>query len=121
MDSRLQGAAAEQLAAEHLQTQGLQVLARNLRCKGGEIDLVCLDDGVLAVIEVRQRARVDFGGALASVNLHKQRKILRAVRFFLQRRARWRSLMIRFDVVGVEGLPEGAHRIVWIKDAFRAT
>jgi putative endonuclease len=121
MDSRLQGAAAEQLAAEHLQTQGLQVLARNLRCKGGEIDLVCLDDGVLAVIEVRQRARVDFGGALASVNRHKQRKILRAVRFFLQRRARWRSLMIRFDVVGVEGLPEGAHRIVWIKDAFRAT
>ena len=121
MDPRLQGAASEQLAAEHLQTQGLQVLARNLRCRGGELDLVCLDDGVLAVVEVRQRARVDFGGALASVTLSKQRKILRAARYFLQRHARWRSLTIRFDVVGVEGVPEGTHRIVWIKDAFRAT
>jgi len=28
---------------------------------------------------------------------------------------------MRFDVVGVHGLPDGSHRILWIKDAFRAT
>jgi hypothetical protein len=28
---------------------------------------------------------------------------------------------MRFDVVGIEGLPDGTHRIAWIKDAFRAT
>jgi len=120
-DSLLQGAASEQLAALHLQAQGLEVIARNLRCKGGELDLVCLDRGVLAIVEVRQRAHADFGGALASVNRRKQRKIIRAARFFLQRRAKWRGFVIRFDVVGVHGLPDGTHCIDWIKDAFRAT
>jgi putative endonuclease len=119
--SRLQrGAASEQLAAEHLQTRGLQVVAHNLRCRAGEIDLVCLDGGVLVIVEVRQRCRTDFGGALASVTRSKQRKIIRAARFFLQRKKDWRAYLIRFDVVGVEGPPDGASRIVWIKDAFRA-
>jgi putative endonuclease len=115
------GARAEQLAAEYLQTQGLAVLERNLRCKGGELDLVCLDQGILVVVEVRQRARVDFGGAPASVTRSKQRKITRAAGFFLQRRAAWRGCAVRFDVVALDGLPDGEHRIVWIKDAFRAT
>jgi putative endonuclease len=114
------GAVAEQLAAAYLETQGLQVVARNLRCKVGELDLVCLDRGVLAIVEVRQRMRIDYGGALASVDHRKQRKLMRAARYFLSRRAAWRGFMMRFDVVGVEGLPDGAHRIVWIKDAFRS-
>jgi putative endonuclease len=116
----LRGAASERLAADYLQTQGLTVVARNLRCRAGELDLVGLDSAVLSIIEVRQRIRGDFGGALASVDRRKQRKIIRAARFFLQRRTEWRGRAIRFDVVGIEGLPDGAHRIVWIKDAFRA-
>ena len=119
MDTRLQGGAAEQLAAEHLQAHGLEVVARNLRCRGGELDLVCLDGGVLTIVEVRQRGRADFGGALASVNRRKQRKIIRATQFFWQRRAHWHAHVLRFDVVGVQGLPDGTQRIVWIKDAFR--
>jgi putative endonuclease len=120
-DSRLQrGAAAEQLAVEYLHAQGLVMLARNVRCRAGELDLVCLDGRVLAVVEVRQRAKRDFGGALASVTWRKQRKIIRATQFFLLRQAEWRSHVVRFDVLAVEGVPGGAHRIVWIKDAFRA-
>jgi putative endonuclease len=120
-DSRLQrGTASEQLAVDYLHARGLIVLARNVRCRAGELDLICLDGGVLAIVEVRQRAKHDFGGALASVTWRKQRKIIRATQFFLQRQAKWRSRVMRFDVVAVEGLPDGAHRIVWIKDAFRA-
>jgi putative endonuclease len=118
--TRLQrGAASEQLAAAHLRAKGLRVIACNLRCRGGELDLVCLDGAVLAVVEVRQRVRGDFGGAVASVNRRKQRKIIHAVRFFLQRERAWRAYVIRFDVVGVQGLPDGTPRIIWIKDAFR--
>jgi putative endonuclease len=121
-DSRLQrGAASERLAAEYLRGRGLVVLAHNLRCRTGELDLVCLDTDVLAIVEVRQRRKIDFGGALASVTWRKQRKIIRAAQFFLQRQAGWRGHAMRFDVLALEGLPEGAHRIVWIKDAFRAT
>jgi putative endonuclease len=97
------------------------VVARNVRCKAGELDLVCLDREVLAIVEVRQRGRVDFGGALASVDRVKQRKIIRATQFLIRRRPDLGRHPMRFDVVGVEGLPDGTHRIVWIKDAFRAT
>jgi len=113
------GLAAEQLAAEYLQVRGVKILGRNLRCKAGELDLVCLDDGVLAVVEVRQRGHADYGGALASVTWAKQRKIIRATQFFL-REKNWSHVPLRFDVVAIEGLPEGAHRVEWIKDAFRA-
>lgn len=115
------GTAAERLAAQFLQARGLEIIAQNVRCRAGEIDLVCLDGDVLAIIEVRQRVRVDFGGAPASVTARKQRKIIRAARFFLLREARWRAHVIRFDVLALQGLPGAAPRIAWIKDAFRAT
>ena len=113
------GAAAEEPAAQYLQVRGLRILARNLRCKAGELDLVCLDGGVLAIVEVRQRGSAEFGGALASVTLTKQRKITRAAQFFLRREKQWKNLALRFDVLAIEGLPDGAHRIDWVKDAFR--
>jgi putative endonuclease len=113
------GAAAEELAAQYLQVRGLKILSRNLRCKAGELDLVCLDGGVLAIVEVRQRGSAEFGGAIGSVTWTKRRKILRAAQFFLRREKRWRNLALRFDVLAIEGLPDGAHRIDWVKDAFR--
>jgi putative endonuclease len=113
------GVAAEALAAQYLKVRGLKVLARNLRCKAGELDLVCLDRGVLAIVEVRQRGSDEFGGASASVTCAKQHKIIRAAQFFLRREKHWRNFPVRFDVLAIEGLPQGAHRVDWIKDAFR--
>jgi putative endonuclease len=117
---RQHGTQSELLAADFLQARGLKVLARNFRCKTGELDLVCLDHEVLAIIEVRQRRSQEFGGALQSVTWCKQRKIIRATRYLLQRQAGWAARAVRFDVVAVEG-PPGAQRLVWVKDAFRAT
>ena len=117
----MRGVAAEELAAKYLKMRGLKVLARNLRCKAGELDLVCLDGGVLAIVEVRQRAGIAFGGASASVTWVKQRKIIRAAQFHLRRQKHWGNFPMRFDVLAIEGLPQGAHRVDWVKDAFRAT
>jgi putative endonuclease len=115
------GVVAEDLAAQYLQMRGLKILARNLRCKTGELDLICLDEGVLAIVEVRQRSSLQFDGAAASVTWAKQRKIVRAARFFLGREKRWRNFCVRFDVLAIQGVPDGAHRIDWVKDAFRAS
>jgi putative endonuclease len=119
--SQRNGHCAEDLAALYLAARGLEVLARNVRCKAGEIDLVCREGATLVVIEVRQRARSEFGGALASVGRLKRRKLIRAARFLLQTRPAWRRCIVRFDVIGVQGDPCGVHEIAWIKDAFRAT
>jgi len=115
------GAAAEAAAAHYLQTQGLLVLARNLRCRAGELDLVCLDDGVMVIVEVRHRATSEFGGALASVTRRKQRKLIRATEFHLQRLPAWRARALRFDVIGVQFRPDGTAGMIWVKDAFRVT
>jgi putative endonuclease len=80
---------------------------------------VGLDDGVLAIVEVRQRGSAEFGGALGSVTWTKQRKIIRAAKFYLRREKLWRNFPVRFDVLAIEGLPDGVHRIDWVKDAFR--
>lgn len=117
---RLRGGAAEELAARYLESQGLKLLARNVRCKAGELDLVCGDGKFLVVVEVRHRTRRDFGGALGSVTLRKQRKIIRATRFLLQAFPRWRMYPLRFDVIAVEGPPSGVCGLEWVKDAFRA-
>jgi len=115
------GAAAETRAARHLRREGLTILARNLRCKAGELDLVCLDGDTLVIVEVRLRARDDFGGALASVTAAKRQKIIRAAQFHWQRRREWRDRMMRFDVVAVAIRADGTHAIEWIRDAFRLT
>ena len=115
------GSPQKRLRRDYLAAEGLKLLARNVRCKAGEIDLVCLDGAILAVIEVRQRSRRDFGGAVASVTRAKQRKIIRATRFLLHTFPQWRGWRMRFDVLGIHGPPDGAHRFEWIKDAFRAS
>ena len=68
------GAEGESAALAHLQRAGLKLIARNYRCKAGEIDLIMLDGGTLALIEVRYRSTLDYGGAAASVTWRKQRR-----------------------------------------------
>jgi putative endonuclease len=113
------GLAAERLAADYLETQGLNIIERNFRCRGGELDLVCVGAAVLIVVEVRQRNRADFGGALASVTRAKRRRIMRTAEFFRLRAPQWRRHAVRFDLIAVEGSPDGAYELLWIKDAFR--
>ena len=115
------GAAAEAAAADFLQARGLLVLARNLRCRAGELDLVCLHEGVIVIVEVRQRTTSAFGGALASVTWRKQQKLIRATEFLRLREPAWRARALRFDVIAVQGLPDGTREVVWVRDAFRLT
>jgi putative endonuclease len=114
------GAAAEEFAAGYLGERGLIVVGRNLRCRAGEIDLVCLDGEVLVMVEVRLRSRTDFGGALESVTPRKRRKLLRAALYHCMHRPGWRARAIRFDVLAVQESPRGRD-VAWIRDAFRST
>ena len=119
-DPRMQrGLDCETLAALYLELRAVEILARNLRCRSGELDIVAREQNVLLIVEVRQRARSDYGGALQSVTWRKQRKIIRATRYFLQAHREWRAHPLRFDVIAIEGSP-GTHHIHWVKDAFRA-
>lgn len=111
------GQRAEQLAFEYLRRRGLQPLARNFRFRGGEIDLVMLDNDCLAFIEVRCRASKAFTQPGHTVDRRKQQKLIRTAALFVVRHKKFASMTMRFDVVAVLGLNDP--EIEWIRDAFR--
>lgn len=111
-----QGQQAEDLALTHLQRQGLRLVARNYRCKGGEIDLIMQDGATLVFVEVRYRKSARFGGALESVTPLKQARIIHSAGHYLARHRL--NPPARFDVVALE--PGGEMlRVQWVRDAFR--
>lgn len=110
------GKAAEALAEAHLRRHGLRVLARNFRCKGGEIDLVCEEAGTLVFVEVRLRSSARFGGAAASITAAKRRRIVLAARHYLVRAG---ERPCRFDALLLDSLDPA--RIQWLRNAFDAS
>ena len=112
MDRREAGNEGEEAALAHLKRSGLKLIARNYRCKAGEIDLIMLDGATLVLVEVRYRSMRDFGGPAASVTWRKQRRIINAARHLLLTRAELRRYPARFDVIGVSpGLRGAADRV----------
>lgn len=118
-DRRARGAAVETAALAHLQTRGLQPLDRNASARSGELDLVMREGRTVVFVEVRYRASAAFGGAAASVDVHKRRRVIRAAQVWLQRHPRFAAAPCRFDVVAASGDP-AAPAIDWLRDAFRA-
>ena len=106
----------ETAALAYLQDAGLRLLARNVRFKGGELDLVMLDGQTTVFVEVRYRASARFGGGAASVDLRKRRKLVLAAQLFLQRHPALAMQPCRFDVVEARGEPP---QLNWLRGAFR--
>ena len=104
----------EQVAERWLQAGGLQPVARNYRCRGGEIDLIMHQGQTLVFVEVRYRATSSHGGAASSVTRSKQHKIMLAARHYLKQHAiNEANQACRFDVIAFEG-----DQPAWIQNAF---
>lgn len=118
MDRRQIGQRAEDIAADFLLSQGVQIILRNYRRRLGELDLVARDGDVLIVAEVRTRASDAYGGAAASVDGWKQRRIVRATLQLLQQHRELASCRVRFDVIVVSDIAGEGTQVSWIKHAF---
>ena len=108
----LKGENAEERALRFLIGKGLKPVARNFRCKQGELDLIMSDGLTLVIIEVRYRKSDKYGSALESVTPAKQSRIIAATHIYLSKQKQDRP--IRFDVVAISG--SGA--LEWIQNAF---
>jgi putative endonuclease len=120
IDRRAIGAQAETIAADYLAAQGAQLLLRNYRRRLGELDLVALHRGTLLIVEVRTRSSNAYGGAAASIDGPKRRRIVRAAQQLLQQRKDLARLPVRFDVAVVSELAADRPRVEWIRGAFDA-
>ena len=112
------GAAAEALARQHLEQQGLRLLAQNWRCRLGELDLVMLDADTVVFVEVRYRRYSAWGGAAESVDARKREKLSRAAQHFLQQESRWAKHPCRFDVIAITADSHAPAHLDWIQNAF---
>ena len=108
---------SEDIAAEFLQRQGLELLVTNYRYRTGEIDLIMIDDQTLVFVEVKQRRDSQCGRPEEAVGMAKQAKLRRTAASYLQRHDRSQSWPCRFDVVAITGSPH-APVCRWIQNAF---
>jgi putative endonuclease len=112
------GARAEARAREALLARGYRILGQNFTCRGGEIDFIAEQGGVLCFIEVRSVASTRFGLPQETVRRQKQERIARAAKRYLQG-MRQPYPPCRFDVVGIYPAPDGEERIDMIENAFQ--
>lgn len=110
------GALGESAALEEYRRGGFDLLARNWRCRLGEIDLVLASANTVVFCEVKTRRASAFGGGFEAVTRAKRAK-LRALAqlFLLDTRLAYGS--VRFDVASVE-VRGGRTAVTLFEDAF---
>lgn len=113
------GLAYENLALKYLLKNHLTLVKRNFRSRFGEIDLIMKDGDTLTFIEVRFRKNTSHGSSSESVNISKQKKIIKTAEIFLMQNNGW-HLDSRFDVIAISPmrLLPLTHNIDWYKAAF---
>ena len=99
------GALGEELAAEHLRSDGMRILDRNWSCESGELDIIAGDHGVLVFCEVKTRRHRQWGSPFEAVDAGKVRRLSTTARRWRQRR-RLQDRPYRYDLVGI--LVDGA-------------
>lgn len=109
------GNAGEDLAVEHLTKSGFRILERNFRWQKGEVDILCLKDGLLIAVEVKTRRSTIWGAPYLAVTKTKQKQIIGVTDAFL--RLRKLDLEVRFDVLSIIVNPSHQH-IEHIEGAF---
>ncbi|NOX61464.1 MAG: YraN family protein [Chloroflexi bacterium] len=90
----------ERLAVELLERKGMQIVARNWRCRQGEIDIVVRDGDVIALVEVKTRRGRAYGTPEEGVTAAKQRKLCQLADRYIEATG-WEGAA-RIDIVAVE-------------------
>jgi putative endonuclease len=111
------GAYGERVAVRYLIDQGMVLLDRNWRCRGGELDAVLRDGDIVVFAEVKTRRGARFGPPAAAVvpaKVHRLRQL--ATLWLAQSRIRPRE--VRFDVVCVLPRSSGPAAVEHLRGAF---
>jgi putative endonuclease len=103
------GRQGEQLALEHLERLGYDLVARNHRTRFGELDLVVADDRALVFVEVKARRATRPGRPWENLHAAKRAQVRRmAAAFLAEVPGRPSRDELRFDAVGVTIDPRGS-------------
>ncbi len=76
------GNKGKDLACTYLRKKGYEIIERNYRIRGGEIDIVAIDTDTLVFVEVKARKTTKFGSSLEAITPWKIRSLIRAAEFY---------------------------------------
>lgn len=91
----------ETLACEYLKKQGYQIIERNYRIRGGEIDIVAKDDDYIVFVEVKTRSSHEYGLPVESITPWKIRALIKAAQFYLLK-IDWGNGPYRLDFISID-------------------
>lgn len=97
------GADGEALVAGWYEARGYEVVARNWRCRDGELDVIARNGRMFIFCEVKTRTSDAFGTPAEAVTRDKQQRLRRLAARWLDEDAPVRAREIRFDVAAVMG------------------
>jgi putative endonuclease len=114
------GAVYEDAALAELTRRGLALVARNWRCRHGEIDLVMRErQGAVVFVEVRFRSDGAHGDGVESVASAKRGRLVKTAREFLAAHPALARAPCRFDIAAFSGGPDNP-AFEWQQNAFDA-
>jgi len=111
------GRAGEDRAARYFEAQGFTVLARNWRCRDGEIDLVVADRSAVVVVEVKTRRDEGFGHPFEAIDARKRGRLWRlSIAWASAHRELVQGRRLRIDAVGLIGADPRTARLEHLVD-----
>jgi putative endonuclease len=111
------GEQGESIAVAYLKGQKFTIIARNFRCKAGEVDIVARDGTTFVFVEVKTRRTLSCGSPQASVTPFKQRQNSKAALTWLAKN-RLQEAAARFDVIAILLRDHQVPEIEHIRNAF---
>ncbi|MCB5251646.1 MAG: YraN family protein [Candidatus Cloacimonadaceae bacterium] len=109
----------EDLAANYLIRKGYNILERNYRIKGGEIDIIAQNDNTLIFVEVKTRKKHSMKLALMNISYNKQKRISLTAERYINQYPENVKKNIRFDIIIAFYYSENnTYRIEHLEDAF---
>ena len=113
MTNRELGSIGEDTAVRLLSCEGYEIVARNYRCRFGEIDIIGFDRNTYIFVDVKYRNDNRFGEPACAVNLKKQRTICKIADYYRVCHHIGDNRACRFDVIAICG-----EEIEWYENAF---
>ena len=94
------GKVGEDIACKYLTKKDYKIIAKNFRCKIGEIDIIAKYKDEIMFIEVKTRKKLSYGLPAEAVNEQKRKHILKTSRYYLYIN-KLQNKKVRFDIIEV--------------------
>jgi len=116
MNTKKTGDEGEIRASKYLLSKGFEIIWRNWRTKGGEIDIIALKSDILVFVEVKTLPNGTMDMIQRELNYQKRQRIIKTSKRFLLKHRQYSNNYVRYDVIVLD-MP-GFEAVYHIENAF---